>query len=177
MAAARPLFRRLTSWYSSVLSALLAATVAALVVPVTLQIFSRFTAIIPHYIWTEEMARFMLVWMVMLGAMVGVREGAHFTVDIFPVLSPRAGAAVDLLVGVCVLVLAVVFLWWGWEFTEFAWFRTSELADLPLWTIHVAWPLAGASWILFMGERMVDDLRTLQDGVPRNTFSVAGAGA
>jgi hypothetical protein len=28
----------------------------------------------------------------------------------------------------------------GIEFTRFAWYRTSELADLPLWLIHLAWP-------------------------------------
>ena len=171
------MFRKVTLWYGRLLSALLVLTVGALVLPVSLQIFSRFTDLIPHYIWTEEMARLMLVWTVMLGAMVGVREGAHFTVDLFPRLSARANAAVELVVGVFVLLFAAVFLWWGWEYTEFAWFRVSELAELPLWTIHVAWPLAGASWILFMGERMANDVRTLRDGVPRNTSSVGGTGA
>jgi TRAP-type C4-dicarboxylate transport system permease small subunit len=33
-------------------------TVAVLVVPVSLQIFSRYTTAIPAYIWTEELARF-----------------------------------------------------------------------------------------------------------------------
>ena len=46
--------------------------------PVTLQMFSRFTALIPAWIWTEEMARFLFIWMVMLGAMIGVREGTAF---------------------------------------------------------------------------------------------------
>ena len=45
------------------------------------------------------------------------------------------------------LVFALVFLWYGIEFTQFAWGRISELADLPLWLIHVAWPLAGTTWI------------------------------
>ena len=170
------MFRRITYYYSRLLSALLVLTVGALVLPVSLQIFSRFTALIPHYIWTEEMARLMLVWTVMLGAMIGVREGAHFTVDVFPRLNARANAALELVVGVFILLFAVVFLWWGWEFTEFAWYRVSELAELPLWLIHVAWPLAGASWILFMGERMANDLKTLRDGVPRNANSVGGTG-
>ena len=43
-------------------------------IPVTLQIFSRYTALIPSYIWTEEMARFLFIWTVMVGAMIGVRE-------------------------------------------------------------------------------------------------------
>ena len=57
--------------------------------------------------------------------------------------------------------MALVFVWAGIEFTEFAWYRISELAELPLWLIHIAWPLAGVTWIVFLGELFVDDLRTV----------------
>src|SRR5690606_29046035 len=113
--------------------------------PVTMQIFSRFTDLIPHYIWTEEMARFLFVWLVMLGAALGVREGTHFVVDVFPPLSTHRDALLSLFGCVAVLVLALVFVWWGWEFTAFAWYRISELAELPLWVIHIAWPITGLS--------------------------------
>ena len=155
------MYRKIAGWYGTLLSWLLVASVAILVVPVSLQIFSRYTDLIPSYIWTEEMARFFFVWSIMLGAMVGIREGTHFTVDLWPPMNPRAQAAVRLVGGVFVLVFAVVFLWWGIDFTRFALNRISELAELPLWVIHVAWPLAGATWILFLGEQMWDDLRVL----------------
>ena len=141
---------------------LLIVTVGVLVLPVSLQIFSRYTSLIPAYIWTEEMARFCLVYAVMLGAMLAVREGTHFTVDVFPKLSPRGEARVELVSGIFVLVFAFVFLWWGWEFTEFAWWRISELAELPLWIIHAAWPIAGLVWILFQAERMLDAAAVLR---------------
>jgi len=143
---------------------LLIAAIAVLVVPVSLQIFSRYTTLIPAYIWTEELARFCLVYAVMLGAMLAVREGTHFTVDVFPRLSPRAEAVVELVSGLFVMVFALVFLWWGWEFTEFAIYRISELAELPLWTIHMAWPIAGAVWLLFQAERMADAALALRGG-------------
>ena len=60
-----------------------------------------------------------------------------------------------------VLALALVFVTAGLEFTRFAWNRTSELADLPLWLIHVAWPVAGVTWIVFAGEQIVDEMRVL----------------
>jgi TRAP-type C4-dicarboxylate transport system permease small subunit len=141
---------------------LLIVAVAVLVVPVSLQIFSRYTTLIPAYIWTEELARFCLVYAVMLGAMLAVREGTHFTVDVFPRLTPRGEARLELLSGLFVLLFAAVFLWWGWEFTEFAFFRISELAELPLWLIHMAWPIAGAVWLLFQAERMLDALAVLR---------------
>ncbi len=43
----------------------------------------------------------------------------------------------------------------GIEFTEFACYRISELAELPLWIIHIAWPIAGVSWILFLGGTLL----------------------
>jgi TRAP-type C4-dicarboxylate transport system permease small subunit len=107
------------------------------------------------------MARFLFIWMIMIGAMLGIREGTHFEVDLWPQMSRRAEAALNLVVGVAVLALGLVFVWAGIEFTRFAWNRISELAELPLWLIHVAWPLTGASWLVFQGEKMVDNYRTL----------------
>ena len=150
------MFRRFAAGYARLLSWLLAFAVAVLIIPVSLQIFSRYTQLIPAYIWTEEMARFLFIWMVMIGAMVGVREGSHFEVDVWPTLGAKGNAALQLAAGIFVLLFALVFVWAGWEFTRFAWNRVSELADLPLWTIHVAWPLTGLTWLVFQGERMWD---------------------
>ena len=55
-----------------------------------------------------------------------------------------------------ILLFAFVFLWAGGEFTRFAWNRVSELADMPLWMIHVAWPATGLTWFVFQSERMWD---------------------
>src|SRR5262245_55192689 len=77
------------------------------VIPVSLQIVSRYTALIPSYIWTEEMSRFLFIWMVMLGAMVGIREGTHFEVDIWPELGQRANAALRIVSHLFVLVFAL----------------------------------------------------------------------
>lgn len=155
------LWRRVTAAYAKLLEFLLAFCVGVLVIPVTLQIISRYTPFIPSYIWTEEMARFLFVWTIMIGAMVGVREAQHFEVDVWPDLSRRSEAAVRILARLGVLALALVFVSAGIEFTRFAWNRTSELADLPLWLIHVAWPVTGATWIAFAGEQVIDEMRIL----------------
>ena len=163
------MFRKITSWYSRLLSWLLVASVAVLIIPVSLQIFSRYTELIPSYIWTEELARFCFIWSIMLGAMVGIREGTHFVVDLWPAMNPRAQAALRLVAAVFVLLFALVFLWWGMDFTRFAFKRISELAELPLWLIHIPWPIAGATWILFLGEQMWDDLRVVAGKLPPPT--------
>ena len=160
-AAPRGPWRRFTAAYARALTGLLALSVAILVIPVTLQMVSRYTALIPSYIWTEEMARFLFIWLIMIGAMVGVREASHFEVDVWPTLGRRGEAAVRIVARLGILAMAIIFVWGGIEFTRFAWYRTSELAELPLWLIHIAWPVAGVTWIVFLGEQFVDEARIL----------------
>ena len=148
------LSHRLLTW-------LMVGTIAVLIVPVTLQIISRYTALIPSWIWTEELSRFMFIWMVMLGAMIGVRERSHFEVDVWPELKPRAGALLRIVSNLFVLVFALVFVWWGIEFVRFGWNQHSELAELPMPFIFLAWPVAGAIWVLFLGESFVENFRIL----------------
>jgi TRAP-type C4-dicarboxylate transport system permease small subunit len=157
-------WRRFTAAYAAVLNWLLVLTVAVLIIPVTMQILSRYTHLIPPYIWTEELARFVFIWMIMLGAMIGVRESTHFDIDIWPRLSARKNAALRLVSNVFALVFALVFVWSGYEFTAFALYRISELAELPLWVIHIAWPVTGLTWIVFLGEQFVDNIRILASG-------------
>lgn len=154
-------WRRFTAAFARLLDWLLIATVAILVVPVTMQIVSRYTELIPPYIWTEELARFVFIWMIMIGAMLGVREMSHFNVDMWKRLTPRGEALLNLVTQLATLVFALVFVFSGIEFTRFAIFRISELAELPLWVIHIAWPLTGLAWIVFLGEQFVDNARIL----------------
>ncbi|MEO8144278.1 MAG: TRAP transporter small permease [Betaproteobacteria bacterium] len=151
--------KRLIDLYHRLLTWLMVGTIAVLIVPVTLQIISRYTALIPSWIWTEELSRFMFIWMVMLGAMIGVRERSHFEVDVWPELKPRAGALLRIVSNLFVLVFALVFVWWGIEFVRFGWNQHSELAELPMPFIFLAWPVAGATWVLFLGESFVENFR------------------
>ena len=153
--------RMLIAIYHRLLTWLLVATVAILIVPVTMQVVSRFTGLIPSYIWTEELSRFLFIWMVMLGAMIAVREGTHFEVDVWPDLSPRAAARLRIVSNLFVLLFALVFVYWGIQFVRFGWNQESELAELPMPYIFLAWPVAGATWMLFLGEAFVNDLRLL----------------
>ena len=154
--------KRLLGLYHRLLTWLMVGTVAVLIVPVTLQIISRHTELLPTWIWTEELSRFLFIWMVMLGAMIGVREGTHFEVDVWPTLGPRGNAMLKIVSQLFVLAFALVFVWWGWDFVRFGWNQTSELADLPMIYIFLAWPVAGLSWLIFLGESFYDNIRVLR---------------
>ncbi len=149
------------------LKVVLGLLVAGLIVPVTMQVLSRYTGVIPRYLWTEEIARFCFVWMIMVGAVCAVRDGTHFDLALLPQSrEPRIEAAKRLFVHLAMAAAGGVFLWYGWDLLLFGWYQTSEIAELPMNWIYGAWPLAGALFLLFLAEKVLVELRILGGGTP-----------
>lgn len=144
---------------------LLTFLIAILIFPVTLQIVGRFSDSIPHYIWTEEMARFCLIWIIMIGASIAVRDGSHFDVDVLPhPQTPGAVALSRIVVHVSITLVALIFLAFGWRFAMFGYDQSSELTGLNMIFIHIAWPFAGFTWIVFLAEKFYDDIQLMKKG-------------
>jgi len=140
--------------YFSLLKTLLTGLMVLLLVPVLLQILSRFVGFIPRYVWTEELARFAFIWIVMVGSTVAVREQTHFHVDILPKRSAGREHVLRLVLLIAMMLLAIVFVVGGYYFTRFGATQHSEIAGLPMWAIYLAWPLAGLTWIMFLLEQV-----------------------
>ena len=147
------------SIYLRLLKCLLTALLAVMVVPVSLQIVSRYTGLIPKYIWTEEISRFCFVWMIMVGSVVAVKDETHFEVDLLPMPNePRGRAKSRLVVHVLMAVMGLVFAGFGYEFARFGFAQRSEMSGINMATIYASFPFAGLSWCLFLSEKIRTDL-------------------
>jgi len=136
-----------------------------LVIPVTLQIVSRYTELIPRYIWTEEAARFLFIWIIMIGSILAVRDETHFNVDVLPKPQTARGKAVaTLIVDLSMLAMAAMFIWYGWAFVKFGYGQTSELTGINMVFIFGAFLLAGVSWAAVITERTLKNLPALMGG-------------
>ncbi|MBL4892771.1 MAG: TRAP transporter small permease subunit [Rhizobiaceae bacterium] len=61
------------------------------------------------------MARFCFIWIILVGAMVAMREDEHFTVYVMPTFkSDRANAISYLFVDFATFIMAMIFVVWGW---------------------------------------------------------------
>lgn len=151
---------KLLNGYHRLLKILLTALMGLMIVPVTMQVLSRYTGVIPRYIWTEEVARFCFVWIIMIGAMIAVRDRAHFEVDLLPQpKTPRQQGLAGLVVHGAMMLMAVAFVYYGYDFAQFGARQTSEMSGLNMLWIYIAFPLAGVTWVLFLAEEIVADLR------------------
>jgi len=154
--------KRFLAGYHRLLKVLLTLLMGLMIVPVSLQVLSRYTGIIPRYIWTEEVARFCFVWIIMIGSMVAVRDRSHFDVDLLPhPKTPRQQGIANLIVHGGMMLMAAVFVRYGYEFAQFGAIQTSEMSGINMLSIYIAFPVAGVTWILFLLEHIVTDLRLL----------------
>lgn len=142
-----------------ILLALLFVCIVTLTLVVVYQVLARYTTFIPPALWTEEAARFLLIWMILLGSGVAVYEKTHFEVDLFT----KAGSVTWPLVTETVIYLAtlgfaLIFLIEGYAFVEIGSAITAPATEINMSFIYVAVPIAALSWIVFSTNRYVDFL-------------------
>ena len=149
-------------YYHWFLKKVLTILMFLLMIPVSLQIFSSYIGFIPRYIWTEEMARFCFIWIILVGSIIAVREGTHFTVDLINLNDPKKDAMIALFVDFTIVLTALVFLVWGYSFVKSSLNQESEMAELPMVYIYMAWPIAGLSYIIFTIEKMMKNIKAIR---------------
>jgi TRAP-type C4-dicarboxylate transport system permease small subunit len=95
----------------------------------------------------------------MIGAMVAVRDGTHFDVDLMPPPKTKREQGVSrLIVHLGMLLMALVFSWYGIQFAQFGAIQNSEMSGINMLSIYISFPLAGMTWILFLLEKIVEDV-------------------
>jgi TRAP-type C4-dicarboxylate transport system permease small subunit len=92
-------------------AAALIALVAVMTVVVFLQVLYRYVLTQPLH-WSEELARYLFVWLSILGATLGLQKRGHFGLDFFFRMLPeqakrRMGFFIHLLMGAVVIVILV----------------------------------------------------------------------
>ena len=145
--------------YYHLLNVLIGLLLGLMLVPVVLQVSSRFTDAIPRFIWTEEVARFCFVWIVMIGSAIAVRDESHFDVALFAdSQTHRQRGLSKLLVHSAMAALAMVFAWYGLIFAKFGYIQSSEMWGINMLSIYISFPIAGISWLIFLLEKIFADI-------------------
>jgi TRAP-type C4-dicarboxylate transport system permease small subunit len=157
--------RTFISLYYRLLCVAITVLVGFILVPVTLQVLARYTDLIPTWMWTEEAARFCLIWMIMIGAAIAVRTRGHFDIDILPTPKTKRGKILSCLaVDLIVALFSVVFLYIGMLFAWDGRREISEITEMSMVLMYAAFPVSAFGWLLFLGERIFDGIREFAGG-------------
>ena len=116
---------------------------------VAVQVFCRYV-LNGSLFWSEELARYMLVWLSFLGATVAYYRGLHPGVDVLVRrLSGGARKTSALLVHGLTICLALVMVIAGLEFAWFVRTQVSPALGIHKWIILLVIPASGLLLILY----------------------------
>lgn len=143
------------------LRVLLGILMASLAIPVGMQVLARYTGIIPVYLWTEELATFIFVWVVMIGSMVAVWDGTHFDVVVTRDAQSPLGVLIQKsIVHILVGAFAILFAWYGIEYAKIGMIQSSVMMQVNLLWTYITVPIAGFVWTAFTAYRLVEAFQT-----------------
>jgi TRAP-type C4-dicarboxylate transport system permease small subunit len=159
------MMQRLLVWFSRrmqrLLETILVVLFAVLVFDVLLGVISR-RGLGAQVEWTEELARYLLIWIGIAGAAMAFARNQHLGLDVlvmfFPVSSRRKAAIVS--DAVCLFFTSAVFLYGGTMLTvrAFEIGRISPALQLPDGYIFLVLPVAGTFMAIFQFEALFQTL-------------------
>lgn len=135
-----------------VLGGLLALLMGAAVVNVVWQVFSRFVLRDPCS-FTEELARFLLIWIGLLGAAYATGQRMHLSIDLVPQsLTPSRRAHLERAIWCLIMVFAVAVMLWGGS--RLVWMtlyldQSSAALQVKLGYVYLAVPISGALMVFY----------------------------
>ncbi|MFI2743160.1 TRAP transporter small permease [Zhouia sp. PK063] len=130
----------------------LVVLMAAIVITVLWQIFSRFILNSPSS-YTEEIARYLLIWIGVLGAAYASGQKEHLSINILQEkLSPKSRK--KLLIGINILIiifclLALVLGGGNLVYTNYILGQNSAALHLPLAYVYMVLPLSGILVVIY----------------------------
>lgn len=109
--------------------------------------------------WTEEVARYLLIWLAAVGSIVAMHRRQHVAIDILPdMFTGFGGRVIRLLIAVVIILTCSVMTYYGWKLAWNAWGQTASSFYLPLFYTTAAIPVATTGFLLMAFEQALGEL-------------------
>jgi TRAP-type C4-dicarboxylate transport system permease small subunit len=152
------LIRRLTrfvEWMLTVLSILI-------FVVVFLQVLFRYLLRQPLF-WSEELPRYLLIWMCFLAAAVAQKHDAHINITLcLAPLSTRARQMLKILTDAIILAFLWILIYSGGLVTSITAHHRSTALQLPMGLVYAALPVGAILMSLYLVLQIADGVRRLK---------------
>lgn len=130
------------------------ALAAADFIVVMLEVISRSAG--ATFIWTEELSRWLLVWMTFIGASVVLKEGGHIRVVFFISLCPRRiGKLINLIGELSVLFFLLFFTVIAWKVAIDALKVEGDIVLLPMFYPKLSMVIGGGVMLIHEAHAII----------------------
>lgn len=160
------LLTRFKTALDAVLRAVCVTLFALLVLLVTWQVFTRLVLDAPS-VWSEEAARYVFVWVSLIGVSIATGEKADVAIDYFVLKAPLAAQRVlEIVAYLSTLTFAaVVMVWGGWTNAHQTWDQANPVLPVSAGVLYLAVPVAGVLFAFYLLHHLAGTLSRRYAGV------------
>jgi len=138
-----------------------------MVIVVFLQILVRFVlpkmGVIVSVPWTEELARYLLIWCIFLGAAAATRSSDLIAMDTLSfALSPANACRLKLFAYFVTMAFFVFLIVIGVRWMSFGWTEHSTVMDIPMVFVYLAMPTGGVLALMNIAVRSLECWRRMR---------------
>ena len=109
--------------------------------------------------WTEEVARYLLIWLAAVGSIVAMHRRQHVAIDILPdALEGISGRVLRLFIALVITATCAVMTYYGWRLAWNAWGQTTSSFRMPLFYVTAAIPVATSGFLIMAIEQALEQI-------------------
>ena len=145
------MIQRIRKTLVAIETVLLGVFLSVMVLSVFLQVITRLLHV--SISWSEELARFSMVWAALIGAALALERGSMHRIDLLAKRLPaRMQRALGVLVDLVVAALIVTLIWKGaaWALRPYVRVQVSSALEISMSWVYAAVPVSGVLMLLSM---------------------------
>lgn len=150
--------------YAKPFRILISVMLLVIVAITILQVIFRFLLDSP-FVWSDELGRFLLIWMVFIGAAVVSFDDRHLAVDLIQEkLSPKPKLIINIFIRFLIMIFLVITIYSSIELVQVSHYLKSGALNIPFSYWRVAAPIGALLMIIYTIIRSVIDIQNYRNG-------------
>lgn len=107
--------------------------------------------------WSQELVRYLIIWITLIGSSVCIRNGAHVSIDILSeLIKGKIKKGLALFIYLIAIFFSVLFTYYSMKYLVFS-FSGNQITPalgIPIYIVYISLPLSGLLMILRYVQRI-----------------------
>ena len=153
-------------WFTNILNKIieygLIISLALLSIIVSLEVFSRYFFKI-SLLWSTDINRFLFIYLVFLGAVIGVRDQSHLNIDVLTKKFPKKlQKLLNIIINLIILVFLIILVIAGLIFVLSSITQVTPYLRISISYYYLAIPLSAIVMIYFLFFHLKDQIKNFK---------------
>lgn len=110
--------------------------------------------------WSEELSRYLAVWLTFIGAAYALRKKSLATVEIlYDKLTGSSKKTLYVVISIIVFIFSILLIKYGFDFSMKFMRQTSPAMHIPKGIVYICAPISGVLMLLYQLEATITELK------------------